>query len=225
VLARGVAQPGSALRSGRRGPQFKSGHPDHRAAGPLAPLASWGNPGSPTSPFLAGGRIVRPFVEPPPGSRRSGGLRSAVGAGITRLGGESSSCTRTLAWASVRECHPTRARWGAVSEDGCRVGRWYCPEAQTQGGACSDRSPLAARHPFRRSGRASACGAPSTADRAWTLAHCRSGDPERRLGQCAGMTPERGSSGQRRSCGKPFARRNRAAERRLRPQPFRAGRR
>ena len=25
---RGVAQPGSALRSGRRGPQFKSGHPD-----------------------------------------------------------------------------------------------------------------------------------------------------------------------------------------------------
>ena len=26
--ARGVAQPGSALRSGRRGPQFKSGHPD-----------------------------------------------------------------------------------------------------------------------------------------------------------------------------------------------------
>ena len=28
VLARGVAQPGSALRSGRRGPQFKSGHPD-----------------------------------------------------------------------------------------------------------------------------------------------------------------------------------------------------
>ena len=31
--ARGVAQPGSALRSGRRGPQFESGHPDtHRAA-------------------------------------------------------------------------------------------------------------------------------------------------------------------------------------------------
>src|SRR5262249_18349649 len=28
VHARGVAQPGSALRSGRRGPQFKSGHPD-----------------------------------------------------------------------------------------------------------------------------------------------------------------------------------------------------
>ena len=25
---RGVAQPGSALRSGRRGPQFESGHPD-----------------------------------------------------------------------------------------------------------------------------------------------------------------------------------------------------
>src|SRR5262249_46140445 len=31
---RGVAQPGSALRSGRRGPQFKSGHPD------AAPAAS-----------------------------------------------------------------------------------------------------------------------------------------------------------------------------------------
>ena len=31
--ARGVAQPGSALRSGRRGPQFESGHPDFRKAG------------------------------------------------------------------------------------------------------------------------------------------------------------------------------------------------
>src|SRR5205085_8579503 len=30
VPLRGVAQPGSALRSGRRGPQFKSGHPDRR---------------------------------------------------------------------------------------------------------------------------------------------------------------------------------------------------
>jgi glutamate/tyrosine decarboxylase-like PLP-dependent enzyme len=29
---RGVAQPGSALRSGRRGPRFESGHPDIRAA-------------------------------------------------------------------------------------------------------------------------------------------------------------------------------------------------
>jgi hypothetical protein len=28
--SRGVAQPGSALRSGRRGPQFESGHPDIR---------------------------------------------------------------------------------------------------------------------------------------------------------------------------------------------------
>ena len=31
--ARGVAQPGSALRSGRRGPQFKSGHPDFPQGG------------------------------------------------------------------------------------------------------------------------------------------------------------------------------------------------
>ena len=30
IPPRGVAQPGSALRSGRRGPQFKSGHPDRR---------------------------------------------------------------------------------------------------------------------------------------------------------------------------------------------------
>ena len=30
---RGVAQPGSALRSGRRGPQFESGHPDLGSAG------------------------------------------------------------------------------------------------------------------------------------------------------------------------------------------------
>ena len=33
VGARGVAQPGSALRSGRRGPQFESGHPDCSRAG------------------------------------------------------------------------------------------------------------------------------------------------------------------------------------------------
>ena len=32
--ARGVAQPGSALRSGRRGPQFKSGHPDRSGENP-----------------------------------------------------------------------------------------------------------------------------------------------------------------------------------------------
>ena len=31
--ARGVAQPGSALRSGRRGPQFESGHPDQGRGG------------------------------------------------------------------------------------------------------------------------------------------------------------------------------------------------
>ena len=30
--SRGVAQPGSALRSGRRGPQFESGHPDEKPA-------------------------------------------------------------------------------------------------------------------------------------------------------------------------------------------------
>ena len=36
--ARGVAQPGSALRSGRRGPQFESGHPDDtRSRAPRLP--------------------------------------------------------------------------------------------------------------------------------------------------------------------------------------------
>src|SRR5262245_23433895 len=34
---RGVAQPGSALRSGRRGPQFKSGHPDERGEASASP--------------------------------------------------------------------------------------------------------------------------------------------------------------------------------------------
>src|SRR5207253_5396582 len=33
----GVAQPGSALRSGRRGPQFKSGHPDKNGGTPGFP--------------------------------------------------------------------------------------------------------------------------------------------------------------------------------------------
>ncbi len=42
--ARGVAQPGSALRSGRRGPQFESGHPDKRGGT---------KQGSPTGPLLA----------------------------------------------------------------------------------------------------------------------------------------------------------------------------
>jgi hypothetical protein len=38
-----VAQPGSALRSGRRGPQFKSGHPDKKRSplrGGLFPAAA-----------------------------------------------------------------------------------------------------------------------------------------------------------------------------------------
>src|SRR5438128_12216128 len=36
--ARGVAQPGSALRSGRRGPQFESGHPDASGRAGRSPL-------------------------------------------------------------------------------------------------------------------------------------------------------------------------------------------
>src|SRR5207248_9850626 len=36
---RGVAQPGSALRSGRRGPQFKSGHPDKNGGNPVSPVS------------------------------------------------------------------------------------------------------------------------------------------------------------------------------------------
>src|SRR6266566_1999758 len=51
---RGVAQPGSALRSGRRGPQFKSGHPDWMRGDPGSPAISpitgaelsWGHAGS-----------------------------------------------------------------------------------------------------------------------------------------------------------------------------------
>jgi putative hydrolase of the HAD superfamily len=39
--ARGVAQPGSALRSGRRGPQFKSGHPDAHASSKRARGRPW----------------------------------------------------------------------------------------------------------------------------------------------------------------------------------------
>jgi hypothetical protein len=71
--------------------------------------------------------------------------------------------SRPLAYAFVL------AAQGVVdvaNEGGCRAGRWLHPEAQSQGGACNDRSPLAARHSFLRSGPARACGAPSTADRA-----------------------------------------------------------
>ena len=54
VAPRGVAQPGSALRSGRRGPQFKSGHPDVRRGGnprfsPRVPSLDSGQPRSPAS--------------------------------------------------------------------------------------------------------------------------------------------------------------------------------
>src|SRR5690242_14674194 len=41
---RGVAQPGSALRSGRRGPQFESGHPDFLAL--ADPMRSSGESGT-----------------------------------------------------------------------------------------------------------------------------------------------------------------------------------
>ena len=62
---RGVAQPGSALRSGRRGPQFKSGHPD----------SSWGKPCFPREPPSSAlppsperawplGRVNRPSAAP-----------------------------------------------------------------------------------------------------------------------------------------------------------------
>ena len=46
--ARGVAQPGSALRSGRRGPQFKSGHPDW----------AWGSRWFPTNARLAADQLL-----------------------------------------------------------------------------------------------------------------------------------------------------------------------
>src|SRR5207302_1832548 len=39
--SRGVAQPGSALRSGRRGPEFKSPHPDEAKGGPVARPSSF----------------------------------------------------------------------------------------------------------------------------------------------------------------------------------------
>src|SRR5207253_10036213 len=51
-----VAQPGSALRSGRRGPQFKSGHPDKHG----------GNQVSPMNPLLLAS-AMRPLVSPPAG--------------------------------------------------------------------------------------------------------------------------------------------------------------
>ena len=57
-LARGVAQPGSALRSGRRGPQFKSGHPDRHGGTRGSPTAT------PPSVFGSG------FCVTPPGRRR-----------------------------------------------------------------------------------------------------------------------------------------------------------
>src|SRR2546421_8319083 len=52
--SRGVAQPGSALRSGRRGPQFKSGHPDEHG----------GNHVSPMNPLLLASAVL-PLVSPP----------------------------------------------------------------------------------------------------------------------------------------------------------------
>ena len=70
---RGVAQPGSALRSGRRGPQFKSGHPDWTSEGRLAPLRSTQlvtlDPCGPCMPKRTISRARNPFA--PARARRS----------------------------------------------------------------------------------------------------------------------------------------------------------
>ena len=59
--ARGVAQPGSALRSGRRGPQFESGHPDYREGNQVSPTSPPSAPctGLPNG-LPAGGAGLRP---------------------------------------------------------------------------------------------------------------------------------------------------------------------
>ena len=86
VGARGVAQPGSALRSGRRGPQFESGHPDcvRRSRIPSA------DPGSRAIPEVGTyGSLRPPFLKPgwspaPAGECRVArrvGRRDAVHAG------------------------------------------------------------------------------------------------------------------------------------------------
>ncbi len=70
--ARGVAQPGSALRSGRRGPQFKSGHPDF----------TWGNPWFPHGPppFSAVHRLAVPGLPAAKPALRDGVTRRLGGA-------------------------------------------------------------------------------------------------------------------------------------------------
>ena len=84
---RGVAQPGSALRSGRRGPEFESRHPDYRAKGSrlspgflaarAMPLVGYGE--SAVSPPPARSRSSKSALESaeavrcPGTSRRAGG--------------------------------------------------------------------------------------------------------------------------------------------------------
>src|SRR5262249_10993929 len=62
--SRGVAQPGSALRSGRRGPQFESGHPDICTASKPCGSLCFAAPSSPSWRRAARARAFKTTTAP-----------------------------------------------------------------------------------------------------------------------------------------------------------------
>lgn len=120
---RGVAQLGSALRSGRRGRRFKSCHPDSK---PKIPRPEGGGSsafpsGTPEGPRRAGGSARRPSPqrdEPP---------RRAAGGG---RGGDAPRRKPT-------ERHAAK-RWAAPTPSRCREAASNTPDAAKPRGSPSD---------------------------------------------------------------------------------------
>ncbi len=110
ILARlrGVAQPGSALRSGRRGPQFKSGHPDRRGAS---------NPASPLPARRGGEATSRPPPAPAGGGRSAlprraaGCRRAATLRRSSRTPGTTSASASCRRWRCSRRRRPATLGW------------------------------------------------------------------------------------------------------------------
>ena len=195
---RGVAQPGSALRSGRRGPQFESGHPD---AG-LEPV-------SPPVPREAHGRVVavRPRV------RRA---RAAAGGSRVAPSPRLPSTARALALAPPARARPAAARRHRrrrardrrrAPRLGREHGRPTSPAVATPslalGGVvalrigCS-RSPRAVLYVDRLEGRRAAAAQVGTdALIAWRCGHARLADRRDRAAPRAGRRHPRGG-GRRR---------------------------
>ena len=137
--ARGVAQPGSALRSGRRGPQFKSGHPDQGG----------GTNGSPAGSSPAHGDRGSAVT-----GRRDAGLRRAVAVDVSSARAQG----RSVSTSTSRSSGPGRSSARRATADRGAARADARPGAVRGRAARGDRRP-AARTPSSSTTRS--CGSRS----------------------------------------------------------------